>query len=290
MALESSGMSPQVVTKPQALQALIAGQNSVGFVPTLGFLHEGHAHLIRRAKAENELVVVSVFVNPLQFGTNEDLELYPRNFDHDLAIAKEAGTNVMFHPSEEMMYPPGFSSKVTMTGVSQPLDGASRPGHFDGVATIVLKLLNLVRPDCAYFGEKDWQQLQVIRRMVTDFHLPYKIIGVPTVRDETGLALSSRNSYLNDEQRTRAAIISQTLSAVQAAYQAGERRTDQLRKAGLQQLQQEPEIHLDYLSIVNSELLEEEIVSDDPMNRVLIAVKMFGVRLIDNMPLQETHT
>lgn len=283
-------MSPQIATTPQILQALISGQDSVGFVPTLGFLHEGHAALIRRAKLENELVVVSVFVNPLQFGVEEDLEQYPRDFDRDLALAKEAGTNVMFHPSEEVMYPPGFSSKITMTGISEPMDGASRPGHFDGVATIVLKLLNLVRPDRAYFGEKDWQQLQVIRRMVTDFHLPCKIVGVPTVREETGLALSSRNSYFTDEQRTSAVVVSKALRAVQAAYAEGERNTHQLRQTGIQVLQQEPEANLEYLTIVNQKLLEEEKVSDDCMNRVMIAVRMFGIRLIDNMPLQEAFT
>ncbi|AAF10737.1 pantoate--beta-alanine ligase [Deinococcus radiodurans] len=272
------------------MQTALASRGRVGLVPTMGFLHEGHATLIRRARAECDVVVVSIFVNPMQFGPTEDLATYPRDLDRDLALAGAAGADFVFHPEAAAMYPAGFSTRVEVSGVSEPLDGAARPGHFAGVATVVLKLLNIVQPERAYFGEKDWQQLAVVRRLVADLNLRSEIVGVPTVRaDEeaahAGLALSSRNSYLSPEQQRRATVLSRALRAVQAAYAGGERDTGRLRQAGLDVLASEPELALDYLVVVGPDLRDVPQLSDDPLNRVLIAGRLFGVRLIDNMPL-----
>nr|WP_268243854.1 pantoate--beta-alanine ligase [Deinococcus sedimenti] len=279
-------MLPQVLSSPETLRARLAGRR-VTFVPTMGYLHEGHATLIRAAReaAGDGLVVVSVFVNPLQFGPNEDLSRYPRDLDRDLRVAGEAGADVVFHPDVDTMYPAGFSTRVTVDGVSEGLDGAARPGHFTGVATVVLKLLNLVRPDAALFGEKDWQQLAVIRRMVRDLNVGVEIRGVPTVRAASGLALSSRNSYLTGGQLERAAVLSRALRAVQAAFAVGERSTGALEAAGREVLAQEPDLSLDYLTVVDGDMRAREMVDNDPMNRVLVAARLFGVRLIDNMAL-----
>ncbi|GGR63870.1 pantothenate synthetase [Deinococcus seoulensis] len=277
---------PALVTDPTDLRAALRGQ-TVAFVPTMGALHEGHAALIRAARAAvpGGRVVVSVFVNPLQFGPNEDLSRYPRDLEGDRRVAGGAGADLLFHPDVPTMYPDGFSTSVSVSGVSEPLDGAARPGHFTGVATVVLKLLNLVRPDVALFGEKDWQQLAVVRRMVRDLNLNVDVRGVPTVRGDSGLALSSRNAYLSAEQRAQAAVLSRALRAVQTAYAGGERRGDALRQAGLDVLNTDPDLTLDYLSVVGSDMHEREIMDNDPMNRVLVAARLFGVRLIDNMPL-----
>ena len=176
---------PRLIRTPAELRAALAEQTDVGLVPTMGALHEGHAHLIQRARQESRVVVLSVFVNPLQFGPNEDYERYPRVLDSDLELAEREGVNLVFAPEPEDMYPPGFATRVSVPPLADVLDGAARPGHFTGVATVVLKLLNLVRPDRAYFGEKDWQQLTIIRRMVSDLNVTVDIVGVPTVRSET---------------------------------------------------------------------------------------------------------
>ncbi|MPY65637.1 pantoate--beta-alanine ligase [Deinococcus sp. SDU3-2] len=270
---------------PAEVRSALAGRGRVGFVPTMGYLHEGHAELIRRARAECEMVVVSVFVNPTQFGPGEDLSRYPRDLEGDLALAGGAGADVLFHPEAEAMYPPGYATTVRVGGVAGPLEGESRPGHFDGVATVVLKLLNLVGPDRAYFGEKDWQQLAVVRRMVRDLSVPVEIVGVPTVREASGLALSSRNSYLSPEQRARASVLSRALRAVQAAAASGERDTGALRQSGLAVLAEEPDLTVDYLAVVDGDMRERPAVENDSMTRVLVAARLFGVRLIDNMPL-----
>lgn len=280
---------PRVETTPDGLRARLAGRR-VAFVPTMGYLHEGHATLIRAARAAvpDGLVVVSVFVNPLQFGVNEDLSRYPRDLERDLRVAGEAGADVLFHPDVATMYPDGFSTRVSVSGVSDSLDGAARPGHFTGVATVVLKLLNLVRPDVALFGEKDWQQLAVIRRMVRDLNVPVEVRGVPTVRADSGLALSSRNSYLDAGQQARASVLSSALRAVQAAYRSGERQREVLEAAGRAVLSREEALTLEYLTVVGGDMQEREMVDNDPMNRVLVAARLFGVRLIDNMPLDST--
>jgi pantoate--beta-alanine ligase len=302
-----------IAETPAELRTALDGKGRVGLIPTMGYLHQGHATLIREARAENDLVVVSIFINPLQFGPSEDLSRYPRDLDRDGLLAQEAGADLIFHPTPSTMYPAGFASLVKVGGVSQALEGASRPGHFDGVATVVLKLLNLVRPERAYFGEKDWQQLTVIRQMAQDLNHPTAVVGVPTVRVNegaaAGLAMSSRNIYLTPEQQARATVLSKALWAVQAAYQAGERQIATLLQAGHQVLGNEPELALDYLSIVGPELqplpTESRLTLSDaqpPMSdseqhsgfpnphnedmfRVLIAARIFGVRLIDNMPL-----
>ncbi len=278
-------MIPTLLRDPAEVRSALAGRGRVGFVPTMGYLHEGHAELIRRARAECDVVAVSVFVNPTQFGPNEDLSRYPRDLERDLALAGGAGADVLFHPEAGAMYPPGHATTVRVEGVSGPLEGESRPGHFDGVATVVLKLLNLVGPGRAYFGEKDWQQLAVVRRMVRDLSVPVEIVGVPTVREVSGLALSSRNSYLTPEERERASVLSRALRAVQSAAASGERDTAALREAGRAVLAEEPDLALDYLAVVDGDMRERPAVENDPMTRVLVAARLFGVRLIDNMAL-----
>jgi pantoate--beta-alanine ligase len=323
----TSALLPVVRTAAE-LRAALQGAASVGLVPTMGYLHTGHATLIRQARRENEVVVVSVFVNPLQFGAGEDLARYPRDLERDRALALSAGADLIFHPDADSMYPAGFSSSVSVGGVALALEGASRPGHFGGVATVVMKLLNLVgadgrSADRAYFGEKDWQQLMVVRQMVRDLNHATQIVGVPTVRVQdgaaTGLALSSRNSFLNPEQLAHAAVLSRALRAVQAAYASGETSVPALLQAGHRILEREGEVQLDYLSLVDEHLqpvasLARPQESGEPrppppgagqplstseqlqgaaiphnagMLRLLIAARMFGVRLIDNMPLVE---
>lgn len=280
---------PRVFTDPAQLREALKDRGVVGFVPTMGYLHDGHATLMRWARQSCDTVVLSIYVNPLQFGPNEDYASYPRDLERDVKVAASAGVDYVFAPTDGIMYPPGFSTRVSVQGVADTLDGLSRPGHFTGVATVVLKLLNLVRPDKVFLGEKDWQQVAVLRRMITDLNVTVEVVGVPTVRSEDGasrgLALSSRNSYLNDEQKARATVLSRALRAVQDAYAGGERSTAALRQAGLTVLDAEPEVNLDYLTIVDSNLQEHATVTDDPFNRILIAARLFGVRLIDNMPL-----
>lgn len=307
-----------VVSTAAELHAALRGAVSVGLVPTMGALHQGHAALIERARGENSVVVVSVFVNPLQFRAGEDLSRYPRDLERDRAVARAAGADLIFHPDAGIMYPPGFSSSVGVGGVALALEGASRPGHFGGVATVVLKLLNLVGADGrgadrAYFGEKDWQQLSVVRQMVRDLNHHTRVVGVPTVRvtsgPASGLALSSRNGFLSFDQQARAAVLSRALLAVQMAWAAGMRAVPELLEAGQQVLSTEPEVSLEYLSVVDERLdvlgqlppqaggnvsdseQRQSLVSahNESMLRVLIAARMYGVRLIDNAPLLQTE-
>lgn len=299
MSAEPVRPAPLLVRTPAelhaALVARIAAQRSstVGLVPTMGYLHGGHAELIRRARTENALLVASIFVNPLQFGPNEDYAAYPRDLEADMLLCRREGVDIVFAPSVEAMYPRGFASRVTVPGLSDTLDGQARPGHFTGVATVVLKLFNLVQPTRAYFGEKDWQQVAVLRRMVSDLNVPVRLVAVPTQRVTegavAGLALSSRNSYLSDAQRIRAAVLSRALRAIQRRYAQGEREASKLLEAGQAILSAESELQLDYLTLVDENLREiervdpEEVSADTP--RLLIAARLFGVRLIDNMPL-----
>lgn len=269
---------------------------SLGLVPTMGSLHAGHEQLVRRARAENTYVALSLFVNPLQFGPHEDFASYPRDLAGDAQMAEAAGVDFLFAPSISQMYPPGFASRVSVEAVSEGFDGAARPGHFTGVATVVLKLLNLAQPTRAYFGEKDWQQLSVVRRMVRDLDVPVEIVGVPTVRselpDEVGLALSSRNSYLSAGQRSRAAVLFRALRAAQERYAAGERRTQVILAAASAELASESDLTLEYLALVDGDMAEREWVDNENVSaeslaqyRLLVAARLFGVRLIDNMPL-----
>ncbi|WP_245895841.1 pantoate--beta-alanine ligase [Deinococcus irradiatisoli] len=290
-----------LVHTPAELRAALRALSPapLGLVPTMGALHEGHAHLIRRARLDRQRVVLSVFVNPLQFGPNEDYAAYPRTLEHDLRLAEAEGVDLVFAPSAEQMYPPGYATRVSVPGVSEGFDGASRPGHFTGVATVVLKLLNLVQPQRAYFGEKDWQQLMVIRHLARDLNLPLEIVGVSTVRSdqpgEEGLALSSRNSYFTPEQRRRASVLARSLQAAQARYAAGERQASALLSAARVVLDSEPELSLDYLSLVDGDMHEIERIDNEGVStlhlseyRLLVAARLFGVRLIDNMPLLST--
>jgi pantoate--beta-alanine ligase len=254
----------------------------IGFVPTMGYFHEGHLSLMRRAKQENDLVVVSLFVNPAQFGPKEDYQSYPRDLKRDQSMAAEAGTDLMFVPEVTEMYPPGFETFVEVTKVSQGLCGASRPGHFRGVATVVIKLFNIVDPDRAYFGEKDAQQLRVIRRMATDLNLKLEIVGCPIVRESDGLAMSSRNVYLSPEERRAALVLYQALCKAGKMIDGGVRGVKEIRAEMVGLIDREPLAQLDYLEILDSAGL---VPLDKIAGEVLIAlaVKFGKTRLIDNM-------
>lgn len=260
---------------------------AVGFVPTMGALHAGHGRLIEVGRAESGLVVVSIFVNPTQFGPGEDFARYPRTPEADLAVCEAAGADVVFRPDVEAMYPSGPSATfVEVPGVSGPLEGARRPGHFRGVATVVLKLLNIVGPDRAYFGEKDYQQLLVIRRMVADLDVPVEIRGVPTVREPDGLAMSSRNRYLDAEERRAATVLSRALDAASRAVAAGERSGDRVRQILRGAVESEGKAQLDYAEVADAATLEPlaTLEAGRPA-RALLAAKVGPARLIDNAPL-----
>jgi pantoate--beta-alanine ligase len=263
-------------------------QGSLGLVPTMGYLHQGHLALVERAKAENDHVAVSIFVNPTQFGPNEDFTTYPRDPEHDLAILHTAGVALVFAPAVDEMYPDGFQTYVEVTDVSQGLEGARRPGHFRGVATVVAKLFNVAQPDRAYFGQKDAQQVAVIRRMVADLAMPLEIVVVPTERAPDGLALSSRNAYLNPEQRAVAPLVYQALTAAKVCYDGGERSPDVLRTAARNVLASTSLIEIDYVSAADGETLAEldsTINTEDHPVLMSIAVRIGRTRLIDNVML-----
>jgi pantoate--beta-alanine ligase len=273
-----------------ALAVLKAGDNSAGvrlaLVPTMGALHEGHLALVREAKRRAARVVVSIFVNPRQFGPNEDLDSYPRQLAADAALLEAEGVDVLWAPPVEVVYPPGYATNIEVTGFDTVLCGAARPGHFDGVATVVCKLFNQVRPDAALFGEKDWQQLAIIRRMARDLDLMHPhttaIIGVPTVREADGLAMSSRNQYLTPQERLQAATLNRAMHAAIARITAGEAvaevlaalRTDVLA-AGFRAI--------DYADLRDAETLEDLPVFDGRATRLLVAAHIGRARLIDNM-------
>lgn len=257
----------------------------IGFVPTMGFLHKGHQALMRAVKEDPEvdLSVVSIFVNPLQFGPREDYRSYPRDLAHDKELCISAGTDVLFVPVVEEMYPEGFATSVEVTGITEVLCGRSRPGHFKGVATVVTKLFNIVQPDCAYFGIKDAQQFVVIKRMVQDLNLPVKIKAHPTVREEDGLAVSSRNVYLNKEERQAATVLYQSLERVAEEIRKGERDAARLKQILAEKISAEPLAHLDYAEVLRWPDLKP--VGLLRRGQVLAAVAAyFGrARLIDNI-------
>ncbi|MFZ8843443.1 pantoate--beta-alanine ligase [Thermoflexus sp.] len=255
-----------------------------GFVPTMGYLHEGHLSLVRRARAENDRVAVSVFVNPTQFGPHEDYARYPRDLERDLRLLEPLGVDLVFVPSVEEMYPPGFQTWVIVEEVSRPLEGASRPGHFRGVATVVAKLFNILQPDRAYFGQKDAQQTVVIRRMVQDLNIPVEIVICPTVREPDGLAMSSRNTYLNPEERRAATVLFRALQAAKARYEAGERDAERLREAMREVIRAEPLARIDYVSVAHPETLQELERVEGPA-LLSLAVYIGTTRLIDNLML-----
>ncbi len=273
--------SPQEMTA-WSRQQVLAGK-TIGFVPTMGFFHEGHLALMRRAGKLADQVVVSLFVNPTQFGPTEDLAAYPRDFERDQGLATNSGVNVIFAPETEEMYPQGANTTVTVgEELTNQLCGASRPGHFAGVATVVSKLFNIVRPDLAVFGEKDFQQLAVIRRMTQDLNLGVKIIGHPIIREEDGLAMSSRNTYLQVEERESALSLSQALAMARTMATNGERKTEQLRAALEGFILSFSGTTVDYISFVDQFTLQQVETVDE--NTVLaLAVKINNkVRLIDN--------
>ena len=255
--------------------------NTIGIVPTMGALHAGHASLIRAAREECGCVVVSIFVNPTQFGPNEDFARYPRSFEADCELAKAAGASLIFAPSVEELYPDGAATFVEVEGLSNRLDGKSRPGHFRGVATVVAKLLIATEADLAFFGQKDAAQVAVLRRMMTDLRLPAKIVVCPIVREPDGLALSSRNAYLSEEERRRALVLSRAVRRVEALAASGERRASALIAAAHEVFAAEPAVRVDYVELVNWEtLLPVETAA--PGTLFAVAAFVGTTRLIDN--------
>lgn len=279
----------RVFDKIAELQEYLAFQQakgkSVGLVPTMGYLHEGHLSLIEKCAADNDVTVVSVFVNPTQFGPNEDLETYPRDLERDKQLASQAGADVMFTPAPDEMYPDGYCTYITVEGLSGVLCGKSRPIHFRGVATVVCKLFHIVSPDRAYFGQKDAQQLVIIQKMVRDLNLNVKVIGCPIVREADGLAKSSRNVYLSEEERRRAPVLYQSLCMAQQMVEAGERQADVIRDAIVKNLQGASPTLIDYVEIVSANSLEPITLLAGQV-LIALAVKFGNTRLIDNIILE----
>lgn len=263
------------------IKALKAEGKTVGLVPTMGFLHAGHASLVKESVANNDVTIVSIFVNPTQFGPNEDLEAYPRDFESDKALLTEAGADFIFYPTPKEMYPEGFSTKVALTGLTEALCGLSRPGHFDGVATVVTKLFNIATPDRAYFGSKDYQQLQVIKRMVSDMNMDVEIVGMPIIRESDGLALSSRNVYLGADEREAALSLSRSFGIIQKELENGERDAKVIRQKVIDFIHSHKGTAVDYVELVHpAELYSLESIKGDFVTA--LAVKVGRARLIDN--------
>jgi len=279
-------MTPvKVVEKIAEMRSLRRGlAEPVGFVPTMGYLHEGHLSLVREARAENRSVVVSIFVNPTQFGPREDFASYPRDTERDLALLAEEAADVVFMPSVTEMYPERFSVYVDGGEVTERLEGACRPGHFSGVTTVVAKLFNIVRPTRAYFGQKDAQQAVVIRKMAADLNMDLEIVTLPTVREPDGLAMSSRNTYLNPAERRAALVLYQALCLSHRLWLEGEKDVGRLRREMMSLIQREPLASIDYISIADAETLDE-LGEAKPPALVSLAVRIGRTRLIDNIVL-----
>jgi pantoate--beta-alanine ligase len=259
-------------------------RGSVGFVPTMGYLHKGHLELARRSRDENRYTVVSIFVNPTQFGPKEDFAKYPRDTERDLAMLGKEMVNIVFMPGAAEMYPPRYCTWVDVEKVTERLEGAIRPGHFRGVATVVAKLFNIVEPTRAYFGQKDAQQLVVIKKMAADLNMNLEVIAVPTVREPDGLAMSSRNVYLNPGEREAALILAKSLSLARKLWSKGERNADIIRKELTTLIKTEPLGNIEYVSVADAETLEELVKIDRP-TVISLAVKIGKTRLIDNILL-----
>lgn len=268
-----------------ALAARRAGEE-IALVPTMGYLHDGHASLMRAGRKTDGLLVASIFVNPTQFGRNEDLSSYPRDLERDTRIAEAAGVDLLFLPKSDDIYPPGFQTYVNVEEISLPLCGASRPGHFRGVTTVVCKLFNMVQPTSAYFGKKDFQQLAVIRQMVIDLNMPVTIVGMPIVREPDGLAMSSRNAYLAPDERQKALCLSRGLKAARTAYRSGERNVTTLRQMVVDAIEAEKTPMIDYVEFRHGTTLQE-VASADDRTLLALAVKVGTTRLIDNCVLGE---
>jgi pantoate--beta-alanine ligase len=273
-----------VRTRADLRTALATADRPIGLVPTMGWLHDGHSSLIRRARADCRTVVVSIFVNPRQFGEAADFERYPRSETRDLAACEAAGVDLVFAPPVDEVYPPGFDTTVRVGAIARPLEGAARPGHFDGVATVVAILFALVGAERAYFGLKDFQQVEVIRRMALDLALPTAVVACPTVREPDGLALSSRNARLTPAARAAAPIVRGALLAGRGRWASGERSAAAIRATMLELLTTEPLAEVDYVSVADLATLEELEVVDRPA-LLSIAARFTGVRLIDNEPV-----
>lgn len=273
-----------VLEMQQQAEQWRAEGKKIALVPTMGYLHEGHLSLMRTARDKADVVVASIFVNPTQFGPNEDLARYPRDFDRDRDRSAEAGVDVIFAPEAEQMYPNGFQTYVEVTEVTKPLCGMSRPGHFRGVTTVVAKLFNIVKPHLAIFGEKDFQQLATIRRMVADLNMNVDILGHPIVREEDDLAMSSRNIYLNDEQRRMALRLNRALKEAEILVGGGERRRELILAKVTETLQPDENLRIDYAELRSPGSLEEVIVIEDRA-LLALAVRIGSTRLIDNRVL-----
>jgi pantoate--beta-alanine ligase len=274
-----------LVKEIKELRALVKGWKreglSVGFVPTMGALHEGHESLVKRAVAENDKVVVSVFVNPTQFGPNEDYDAYPRDINKDLSLCMNAGAAVVFNPEPSEMYFENKSTSVSVSNLTSVLCGAKRPGHFDGVCLVVSKLFNIVTPDKAYFGQKDAQQVAVLKRMVRDLNIDIEIIPCPIIREEDGLAKSSRNTYLSKEERKAALVLSRSLNLAKELLDGGERNAAKIKEVMIEEINKEPLAKIDYIEIVDSDSLEN-VENIERSILVPIAVYIGKTRLIDN--------
>lgn len=258
---------------------------SVGFVPTMGSLHDGHLSLVRRAKTENDVVVVSVFVNPTQFGPNEDFEKYPRNVEHDLALLEQAGADMAFFPPVDAIYPQGFQTLISVGELAGRLCGAFRPGHFSGVVTVVNKLFNIVQPNRAYFGQKDFQQTVIIRRMVEDLNLDVEVVVCPTVREDDGLARSSRNTYLTEDERRGATILYRTLTHAAALVKRGGMTPEAVSRAMDEMLKSSPLVtEVQYAGVYDTQTLEA-VAEFRETNLLAIALMLGKTRLIDNVVL-----
>ena len=261
-----------------------AASRKIAFVPTMGYLHEGHLSLLREGRERGDLLVLSIFVNPTQFGVGEDLDSYPRDLGRDVDLARSAGTDLIFAPEAADMYPSGYATFVDVAGLGDRLCGASRPGHFRGVSTVVSKLFLLVQPHVALFGQKDFQQLAIIRQMTRDLNLPVEIVGMPIVREADGLAMSSRNVNLSPAQRQQALALSDALRKAQALVRAGETSVAAVLQAAGERITREPEARLDYIQVCHQTTLAEmSTITADSM--LLLAVRIGSTRLIDNGPL-----
>ncbi len=267
----------------RAARRQVAG--SLGFVPTMGYLHEGHMELVRWARRENDAVAASIFVNPTQFGPTEDLAAYPRDYERDRVLLEREGCDLLLYPAPEDIYPLGFDTYVTVGTVTARLEGAARPVHFGGVATVVAKLFNIVQPDRAYFGQKDGQQVVVVKKMVRDLAMPVEIVAVPTVREADGLAMSSRNVYLGPEERRAATALYRALSRARELHTGGQRDADTLRQAMREVLEAEPLAETEYVSVADVATLDE-VPTVDKAAMVSLAVRIGRTRLIDNVLLE----
>ena len=287
---EETMSEPKIISNPAEVQKIARQWKkegyTIGLVPTMGYLHDGHRSLIHKAAMQNDKVIVSVFVNPIQFGPNEDLDSYPRDLEADTAVCASEGVDIIFHPEPEDMYGDHFLTHVEVDEITKVLCGKSRPVHFRGVTTVVNKLMNISKADRAYFGQKDAQQLAVVRKMVKDLNMDIEVVGCPIVREEDGLAKSSRNKYLSPEERKAAVVLSRSLNKAHKLMNEGERNADKIRETIREELSSEPLADIEYVSVVDSESLQD--IEGDVTAPVLvaIAVRIGSTRLIDNFSFE----